>query len=214
MKNILLVDDHKIVREGIKYYLSNVEDLHVAGEADNGSKAIELLGKEKFDLVITDISMPVMDGLKMMETISKEYPDQKVLVLTMIDEYRYIKQMLSLGVKSFLLKNSSKDELLLAINKSLKGETYYSAEVTQIIINSLSNRKMNGNERLTVEASLTVREKEVLKLIVKEYTNNQIADELFISIRTVDSHKHNLLEKTGSKTLAGLVLYAIEHGIN
>ncbi|MFT6881622.1 MAG: DNA-binding NarL/FixJ family response regulator [Marinoscillum sp.] len=214
MKNLMLVDDHKIVRDGIKYYIESEEGLQVTGEADNGEKALVLLKKENFDLIITDISMPVMDGLKMMEKICQEYPSQNVLVLTMIDEYRYIKQMLSFGVKSFLLKNSSKDELLLAINKSLKGETYYSAEVIQIIINSLSNRKMNGNERLTLEASLTVREKEVLKLIVKEYTNNQIADELFISIRTVDSHKHNLLEKTGSKTLAGLVIYAIEHDIN
>lgn len=214
MKNILLVDDHKIVRDGIRYYLKDESDLQITGEAENGEKALELLSNHKFDLIITDISMPVMDGLKLMEKISKDYGDQKVLVLTMIDEYRHIKQMLSLGVKGFLFKNASQSEMILAIHKTLNGETYYSAEVTQIIINNLSKKKLNGNERLTVEVPLTSREKQVLKLIVKEYSNAQIADELFISIRTVDSHKHNLLEKTGSKTLAGLVVYAIEHGIN
>ena len=211
-KSILLVDDHKIIRDGLKLYFEDSEEYAVSAEAENGEKALEILKEKEFDIVITDISMPEMDGITLTQRIKEKDPSQKVMALTMMGENQHIKHMLSAGVNGYILKNSDKSEILKAIETILAGENYYSGEVTKIIMDSMSGKK-KPTQRLTLETPLTNREKEVLKLIVKEYSNQEIADELFISVRTVDAHKRNLLEKTGCKNIAGLVVYALEHNI-
>jgi DNA-binding NarL/FixJ family response regulator len=213
MINILLVDDHKVVRDGLKFYFEDHDDYHITAEAENGVDALSKLDSQQFDLIITDISMPEMDGMALMKEIRERLPEQPVIALTMLGESQHIKQMLALGVNGYLLKNSGEDEIINAIGKVISGDTYYSQEVTQILINDLSGKKIKPKTRLTLETPLSDREKEVLKLIVQEYSNQEIADKLFISVRTVDAHKRNMLEKTGAKNIAGLVMYAVEHDL-
>lgn len=208
----MLVDDHKIIRDGLKLYFEDSEVYDVVAEADNGSSALEILKDQSFDLVITDISMPVMDGITFTQKLKESYPTQKVMALTMLGENQHIKHMLSAGVNGYILKNSDRDEIMHAIDVIINGENYYSGEVTKIIMDGMAGKKQTVN-RLTLETPLTPREKEVLELIVKEFSNQEISDKLFISIRTVDAHKRNLLEKTGCKNIAGLVVYAMEHNI-
>lgn len=209
---IMLVDDHKIIRDGLKLYFEDSDEYDVVAEAENGVQALKMLESQEVDLVITDISMPEMDGITFTQKLKEIRPDQKVMALTMMGENQHIKHMLSAGVNGYILKNSDKSEIMKAIATILNGENFYSSEVTKIIMDSMAGKR-KPTQRLTLETPLTTREKEVLKLIVKEYSNQEIADALFISHRTVDAHKRNLLEKTGCKNIAGLVVYALEHNI-
>ena len=211
MTDILLVDDHAMIRDAIKFYFDGTTKYQVAGEAANGLAALDLLREGTFEIVITDINMPEMDGLELMGKIQSEFPSQKVLVLSMLDDAVYINKMIALGARGYILKNAPKEELFEALDTLLRGENYYAKEIYQTIIDSIAGKK--PKQRLTLEASLSKREKEVLRLIVKEYSNQEIADELFISIRTVEAHKRNLLDKTGAKNIAGLVMFAVERNI-
>ncbi len=211
MNNILLVDDHEMIRDAIKTYFNESDQFQVKDEAENGIEALELLKENQYDVVLTDINMPKMDGIELMKSVKSQYPEQKALVLTMFNDTSQIKRMIELGANGYILKNASKDELFSALNKILDGEDYYSKEVYDSLINTIAKRK--SKQRLTYEVRLSEREKEVLVLIANEYSNQEIADKLFISIRTVETHKRNLLEKTGCKNVAGLVMYAVEKNI-
>lgn len=206
---LVLVDDHKMIREGLKHFLQDVSDFRIVGEASDGLECLELLKTVQPDIVLTDLSMPNMDGLELIKEIKTSYPDINVIALTMMGESQHIKQMLVEGALGYLLKNCSEEELINAIRTVHSGGTYYSPEVTNIILNNIRKVKPIEN-RVVSEMPLSEREKEVLHLIIKEKSNKEIADELFISVRTVDAHKRNLLDKTGSKNIAGLVLYAID----
>lgn len=209
---IMLVDDHEVIRDGLKFYFNGMEDIQVVAEASDGKEAIEQLQSRPVDIVITDISMPGMDGLELMQYINENIPEQKVIALTMLGESQYVTKMISMGVQGYILKNAGKQQLLDAVKAVSAGENYFSKEATNAIIDALANKK-KAKQRLTVETPLSNREKEVLKLIVDELSNQEIADKLFISVRTVETHKHNMLEKTGCKNIAGLVMYAIERSI-
>lgn len=209
---ILLVDDHKMIREGIKSFLDEGEAFEVVLEAENGVYALEKYDESKVDLVITDILMPEMDGIELTGELVKMNPEVKIIALTMLNENHHIKQMLKAGVSGYLLKNCSEEELFKSIEAVMSGNKFYSEEVTDIIMNDLSGDK-KPKQRLSMEIPLTSRELEVLHLICKEYSNKEISDELFIGMRTVDAHKRNLLEKTGCKNVAGLVVYALERDL-
>lgn len=211
MKKILVVDDHQIIRDGIRFYFEEDEEFVIQDEAENGEEALKLLQNNEYDIVLTDINMPVMDGVEFMKNLRENHPDQKVLVLSMYNEAGYINKMIALGANGYVLKKSDKGELVAAIKKVLDGQDHYSDEVYKTIIGNIAGRK--PKERLTLEAELSDREKEVLVLIANEYSNQEIADKLFISIRTVETHKRNLLEKTGCKNVAGLVMYAVERNL-
>lgn len=208
---LLLVDDHKMIRDGIKSHLA-ASNFEVVGEAENGQEGLDFLDQNKVDVVMTDILMPVMNGIEMTKAIKDKFPDQYVIALSMMGESQHIKQMLAVGVSGYLLKNCGEEEIHKALEKVVQGETYYSPEVTQIILDNMRGVRKKPSS-MTLQTSLTTREKEVLSLILKERTNQEIADELFISIRTVDAHKRNLLEKTGSRNVAGLVLHALENNL-
>lgn len=212
MIRIMLVDDHKVVRDGIKYYFEDQPDCEVVQEAGNGLEALEVLKESPVDIVITDISMPEMDGIGLLKAIRETMPDQKVIALTMLSEVQHVKEMISHGVNAYLLKNCNEEEILKAVREVQSGSTYFAKDVTQSLIDDLAGKR-RPKQRLTIETPLSAREKEVLKLIAMEHTNQEIADKLFISVRTVDSHKRNLLEKTGAKNIAGLVMYAVEHSL-
>ena len=207
---ILLVDDHKLIRDAIFSYLENDAEFDVIGQVSNGQEAIDFLEQQPIDVVMMDINMPVMDGVASTEAIVKKWPEVKVLALTMMSDNQHIKQMMNAGALGYILKNCTEEEVKEALKTVNGGDTYYSSEVTETVMASMMKRKPMKTSHMVVDIPLTEREKEVLRLIIKEYSNQEIADELFISPRTVDAHKRNLLEKTGSKNIAGLVLYAID----
>ena len=206
---ILIVDDHRLIREGIASYLEDDNNYELIGGADNGIEALEKLKSLKTDLALVDISMPHMDGIELTKNIVSEYPETKILCLSMMNDNMHIKKMMNAGANGYVLKNCSEQELKKAIKSVMEGETYYSPEVTETVMNALMSKKPSAG----IEVPLTDREVEVLKLIVKEHTNQEISDNLFISPRTVDAHKRNLLEKTGAKNVAGLVVYAINNNL-
>ena len=207
--NLLIVDDHNLIREGIVHYLDDDPEFAIVAEASNGVEALEELAKSQIDVALVDIRMPHMDGIELTKRIDKEFENVKVVALTMLNDNLHIKKMMNAGAAGYVLKNCSESELKKAIRTVASGESYYSPEVTETVMNAMMKKKSGS----ALDMPLTDREKEVLKLIVKERSNQEIADELFISIRTVDAHKRNLLEKTGSKNLAGLVIYAINHNL-
>jgi len=212
-QNILLVDDHKIIREGIKYYLDGLENVTVVGEAQNGAQALEWLktNSSLVTIALLDIGMDGMNGIELCEQILQLYPDIKCIALSMFSEPHHIKQMMQAGAKGYLLKNSTQEELKEALESVSSGRNFFTSEVTNIVMSSMAGTNKKSYSKVSLEMPLTERELEVLELVMKEFSNNEIADTLFISPRTVDAHKRNLLEKTGSKNLAGLVMYAVQH---
>ena len=203
LSKILLVDDHKIIRNVLSKFLEENLQVEVI-EANNGVEGVKILEQHQFDLVIADINMPRMDGIEMTKQIKARYPDLKVIALSMMDDSVSIKKMLKAGASAYVLKEGDVNELLKSIEKVLDGENYYSPAVTESIMSSLSDSR-----KAYKEADLTKRELQVLELMFKEKTNKEIADELFISLRTVETHKHHIMEKTGAKNMAGLVKFAI-----
>ncbi|KXX68622.1 response regulator transcription factor [Flammeovirga sp. SJP92] len=207
---LFLVDDHKMIREGLKNFLLDESDFEITGEAEHGKDCLDQLEKNSdIDILLTDVNMPVMDGLELVQNVKEKYPSIKIIALTMLGESQHIKKMLGEGAMGYLLKNCSEQELINGIRIVYSGGTYYSPEVTNAIINNIRKVKPQKSN-VALEVPLSERETEVLHLILKEKTNKEIAEELFISVRTVDAHKRNLLDKTGSKNLAGLILYAID----
>ncbi|MEQ9298286.1 MAG: response regulator transcription factor [Cyclobacteriaceae bacterium] len=207
--SILLVDDHPIIRDAIKMYFDDNIDITISGEASNGLEALKLLDENSYDIVITDIVMPKMNGIDLMTKVQELYPDQKVIVLTMVNETSNIRKMLASGAKGYILKNCPKKEIVKAISQVSSGKTYYDKEVFDIMVDDIA-AKPNGNPN-EEKPPLSKREIEVLKLILDEKSNAEIAEALFISQKTVGSHKQHMMKKTKSKTLAGLIIYAVEH---
>lgn len=209
--NILLVDDHDIVRDGLKTLLEDEEEFNVVAEAQNGDEAVEACRQYDVDFIIMDINMPGTNGIEATKKIKEEHSEIKILALTMMDEDQHIRQMIEAGASGYILKSSNRDELVDAITSILEGQHYFSEEASRSVMMDLvqGNTDKTGSD----PGKLTEREIQILELIVKQYTNQQIADELYISIRTVDSHRRNLLQKTGAKNTAGLVTYAIKHDL-
>ncbi|MCF6351654.1 MAG: response regulator transcription factor [Cyclobacteriaceae bacterium] len=208
---ILLVDDHRLIRDAIRSYMEDDDAYEIVGEASQGQEAIRTLEELEVDVVLMDINMPIMGGIECTKEIKKRWPKIKVIALSMMSDNQHIKQMMGVGASGYVLKNCTEKELKKAIKMVYEGDTYYSAEVTEVVMVNLMKNNHTKTSNLVVDMPLTEREKEVLELIIKEHTNNEIADKLFISNRTVDAHKRNLLEKTGSKNVAGLVMYAINN---
>lgn len=203
LKKILLVDDHKIIRGVLSKFLIEQLDVEIV-EASNGIEGIKAFEGDQFDLVIADINMPRLDGIEMTKQIKLLNPATKVIALSMMDDPVSIKKMLKAGASAYVLKEGDVKDLLKAIEKVCYGETYYSHAVTETIMSSLADSR-----KAYKDADLTKRELEVLELMFKEFSNQEIADKLFISLRTVETHKHHIMEKTGAKNMAGLVKFAI-----
>ncbi|WBM75057.1 response regulator transcription factor [Saprospira grandis] len=210
---VFLVDDHKLIRDGIKAHLEEAQDFEIVGEAADGQEAINKLKETTADVVLMDINMDGMDGISCTQILSQELPELNVLALSMLAENQHIKEMIKAGAKGYLLKTATEQEIKQGIRAVYQGQNFYSAEVTQIVMNNLGTANRKKRSRFDPLAPLTSREKEVLALIIKEYSNQEIADELYISKRTVDAHKRNLLEKTGAKNVAGLVVFALNNQI-
>ncbi len=207
--NILLVDDHQLVIDGLKSMLSEGKQLQVSGEALNGQDAIDVISAnpDKFQLVITDISMPLMGGVELCKLIKQQFPHIKVLMLSMHNSISIIKDSLTAEADGYMLKNTGQEEFLKGIDRIIGDGTYFSQDILPIILNQFQKEKPLLNK-----SSLTQREKEVLELIVQEFTSKEIAEKLNISKQTVDTHRINIMQKTDCKSLVGLIKYAIQAG--
>jgi two-component system, NarL family, nitrate/nitrite response regulator NarL len=202
---ILLVDDHAILLDGIRNLLEKEEGLQVTGTAESAEKALEFLKRNDVDIVITDFHMPGMDGLTLVHTIKRIQPEIKTIILSMHDETHLVKEILRAGVNGYVLKKDTHKELLNAIEEVKHGRVYLSSDINKILITNLQNPEEG---RL-----LTDREREILKLIAKEYSNKQIAEELFISERTVETHRKNIFKKTSTNSLVGLIKFAYANNL-
>lgn len=205
---IIIVDDHKMFRSGLRFLLNNVDKIEIVGEASNGKEFLEMAENVQIDIALMDINMPEMNGIEATHEALKKYPDMKVIVLSMHGEEEYYDQMLDAGVKGFLLKNSDADELISALEAVMAGKSYFSQE---LLVDILDQKRLQKLKTETVK--LSQRELEVLKLICDGYSNAEIAEELFISQRTVDRHRSNLLSKTACKNSTSLVMYAVKNKI-
>lgn len=204
---ITIVDDHALFRNGLKFLLNTNKDLQVINEASNGKELLELLDSVMPDIVLMDISMPVMDGIEATKRATERFPEIKVIALSMFGEEDYYYKMIDAGVKGFLLKNSEITEVTEAILQVNKGNSFFSQELLYNVIKNFKAQKETEEET----ANLSKRELQVLEEICTGLSNQEIADALFISKRTVDKHRANLLSKTGSKNTANLIMYAIKN---
>ena len=207
--NILVVDDHQLVIDGLKSMLAEEKSYVVKDEAVNGQQALEIItaNPNNYQLIITDISMPLMTGIELCKIIKEQFPHIKVLILSMHNSIAIVKDALNAEADGYMLKNTGQDEFLNAIERILGNGTYFSQDILPIILNQFQKERKD-----VLKSALTIREKEVLELIVQEFTSKEIADKLFISKQTVDTHRINIMQKTDCKTLVGLIKYAIQTG--
>jgi two-component system, NarL family, nitrate/nitrite response regulator NarL len=202
---IALVDDHAILLDGIKNLLEKEEGISVVGTFLNGESAIEFIKSNEVDIIVTDFHMPGMDGLTIVHTIKRIRPNTKVIILSMHDESHLVKEILKSGVDGYVLKKDSHKELLKAIQQVQEGGVYLSGDINRILI---SNLQHPDEGKL-----LTDREREIVKLIAKEYSNKDIAEALFISERTVETHRKNIFKKTATNSLVGLIKFAYANNL-
>ncbi len=207
---ILLVDDHAILRAGLRAILGAEADIEVVDEAGDGNEAVAKAERLSPDVVLMDISMPVMDGLEATRRIHQSRPEVKILVLTIHDNEEYLFQVLEAGGSGYLVKKSADTELISAIRAVHRGEAFLSPLATKMVINRYLHAVGQGEKKQNYD-ELTSREKEVLKLIADGYTNQEIADRLIISGKTVETHRAHILEKLELHTRADLVKYARTH---
>jgi len=205
---VILADDHTLFRNGLKLLLSNNVDVQVVGEASDGNELLSLLTKLPCDVVLMDIEMPGINGFDATRIISEQYPEVKVISLSMYGEEEYYYRMIEAGARGFLLKSSEINEVSEAIRRVMQGGTYFSSD---ILYNVLKNIHTVVSKTDTQALHLSQREKEVLELICRGMSNQEIADQLFISKRTVEKHRANLLAKTNTKNTAQLVMFAVEN---
>ncbi|MEO0896708.1 MAG: response regulator transcription factor [Bacteroidota bacterium] len=206
---ILITDDHQMIIDGIRNLLRKEDKFWVVGEAKDGLQAQAFLKGQEVDLLITDIQMPNMDGMELTTWVKEKLPSVKVLVLSMYQEQEVIRRIFQANAEGYLLKNTSRQQLKEAIEKVVEGGTYYSREVLH---NLMGEFLPKGKSDLPA-IDLTEREREVLHLIAAEHTSSEIAEQLFISPRTVDTHRKHLLQKTSSRSVVGLIKYGLKAGL-
>lgn len=209
---ILIADDQWVVLDGIQAVFEDETAVEIVGTAKNGAEVIGFLDQTEVDVVIMDINMPNVDGMRATETIKVKYPTVKILMNSVSDDSRFIKKALKLGVDGYILKDSRKAEFLKAIQALREGNEYYDDRVKDKVIEFWKRK----NDREITESGggeLSKRELEVLKLIVKECSTEEIADQLSISKATVNAHRRNLYQKTGAKNIVGLIKYALHLGL-
>lgn len=203
---ILICDDHQLVLDGLKSLINSQDDIEVVSTAITGLDAIRQLEVLKVDIVLMDIDMPEMNGIDATKVLKKDYPDLKIIILTMHDEKSIIQLLMDIGADGYILKNATQEELLQGIKQVKSGKKHFSPDVTIALLR-------NDIESSKVSHDLTSREVEILTLIAEGFSNKEIGDKLFISHRTVDTHRTNLMKKLEINNIAGLIRYAIKHSL-
>lgn len=215
---ILLVEDHTILRAGLQALLSKEADFEIVGETDNGRDAMHAIAALKPNVVVTDISMPGINGIEVIREIKRRYPEMRVLVLTIHKTDEYIHESLRAGADGYVLKDAHPDELRVAIRSILNGKTYLSPDISsQVITGYLGGGNGSGSGGATAAVSpwetLTHRERQVLKLVAEGHQNKYIADYLCLSVKTVEKHRSNLMRKLDLHNASTLTAYAIDKGL-
>lgn len=211
MIRVFIIDDHKMVIEGLELLLKNHEPIVVVGSAMSGEEGILAITHTKVDVVLLDINMPGMNGIDTCKALLKVQPDLKIITISMHKESSLIKLMLSSGAKGYVLKNAGQEVLIKAIESVYEGKMYLDETVNDIVINSMVTQSKKTD---TPYPTISKREKEVLQLILEEFTTQEIADRLFISFGTVETHRRNMMIKVGAKNTAGLVKFALEYELH
>lgn len=209
---VLIADDHEILRYGVKTYLSSAEDIDIVGEASSGEECLELFEKHEPDVCVLDIGMPGKNGIETSKAIREIDPDVKILILSMHIDKNILTDVLEANINGYLLKNTDKSDLLQSIRSIAKGQKVFSDQISNMITDSFL-KKDDAQTNNDAIGKITRREREVLQLIVDGLTSQEIAEKLYISPRTVDTHRFNLMQKLELKNTAGLVRYALEHGL-
>jgi len=210
---IILTEDHQILRDGVKALIAS-ENILIIGEASSGAELWKLLEKDQPDIILMDISLPDASGIELTRLISERYPRIKVLILSMYTDESFINQAIKSGAKGYLHKNTTREEMLIAIDTVYSGNDFYSENISKIILkNYIEKARMNSDEILDPHEVLSKREIEILKMFAEGFINKEIADRLFISIRTVESHKNHIMQKLSLKTQVELVKYSIRHNL-
>lgn len=210
---ILIVDDHEVVRKGIKALLEDEESLEIVGEAGNGITALDCVAQLQPDIVLLDINMPEMNGIEAAKIISQKHSKSKVLVFSMHNNEDYILKSIENGVKGYLLKDSDKEVILKAIETIHKGGKYFPTNVSSILVGAIQTKKTERKKKTIVVGNLSKKEIEILKLISSGMKSKEIAEKLDLSIRTVSNHRANMLRKTSLTNTAELIRIASEEGI-
>lgn len=208
---ILLADDHELIRTGIRNLLGANKDFAIVGESGDGEETITKVREVKPDVVVIDISMPKMSGIEVTKHLREKFPAVKVLVLTMHENVEYVYQIYKAGAGGYLLKNAGREEITSAIYAVARGEKFFSPRVSELMISEYM-QQAERRDNQSSNTTLTKREEEVLRLIAKGLNNQQISGQLFISPRTVDTHRTNIMQKLDVHDVANLVRYALEHG--
>jgi two-component system, NarL family, response regulator NreC len=209
---LVIADDHEIFRDGLSLMLSKQQHIQLAGQAENGRELISLVNEVHPDVIMTDVKMPVMDGIEATRSLLALYPDLKIIALSMFDEENLIVDMLEAGAKGYLLKNADKQEILDAIHSVYEDKTYYCHHTSSKLASLISKSKFNPYKKKE-PVSFTEREIEIIRLICQQLTAQEIADKVFLSKRTVEGHRTRILEKMNVKNTAGVVIYALKHRI-
>lgn len=210
---VLVVDDHQIIIDGLKSILQDEETVQFAGGANTMQEALDFIAQHPVDVVVMDISMPGHSGIEITQIIKEQHPDIKILALTMHDEIDIIADMIDAGASGYLLKKANMNEVLDAIQTVARGERYLGNKVQDIMMDEFSQRRSTRQQLEYESQLLTPREKEILQLMLREFTNEKIAEKLFISIRTVETHRRNIFTKTNTKNVVGLIKYAMKQGL-
>lgn len=211
---IILVEDHQIVRDGIKSLLANSIDIEIVNEAENAYELFEILKTDLPDIILLDISLPTMSGIEIAKILSRDFPSIKILMLSMYTSEDFVFNALKAGIKGYLPKNITRDELILAVNEVYKGNEYFSKSISDTILKSyINNAKLNAKRSSEKLDNLTLREKEILRYVAEGYNNNDIVERLNISIRTVETHKTNIMKKLELHNVVELVKFAIKNNI-
>ena len=208
MTKILIADDHQLFNDGMKMMLSPEPDLQVVGQVFSGKDVLDAVHRLAPDVILLDINMPHLNGLEVAMQLTKSFPMVKIIILTMYNDRKFVEDCQKMGVQGYVLKNSGVDEVIEAIQTVVSGQKYYDAK-----LNKSTNPNQHGDDFFMKQFQLTKREIEIIGLVGKSYTNEEIAEKLFLSVATVKTHRNNINLKLGINKPADLVKFAMEHGL-
>lgn len=212
--NIILAEDHAVLRNGLRMLLEADGQIKVIAQATDGKQVLELLEDiDQVDLVLTDINMPIMDGISLTEALNKEDRNVKVVILSMYESEAYVYKAFQAGASGYLLKTVTSEELIFALKHVHAGGEYLSSELTKLMLKRNMEEAVRLKPILPVENDFSPREIEVLQLIAEGWTNQQMSDKLFLSKRTIEGHRQNLIDRTGARNTAGLISFVLRNGI-